>query len=90
MICSAEFREARTLRFGRDSNEGWCSFRSRKSSSTKAIFCSSGVSANPIEGAVPSQRHVGLDTAHDRYRGLGSLGLLLVAGARRRARRLPR
>ena len=39
---------------------------------------------------MPSQRHVGLDTAHDRYRGLGSLGLLLVAGARRRARRLPR
>lgn len=45
------------------------------------------VFATPFEDSVPSQRYVSRDAAQVRYAGMGSLALLLLAGAlRRRAR----
>jgi len=46
--------------------------------------------ATPFKGTVPSQRRVSLDAARIRYASMGSLALLLVAGAlRRRSRGRP-
>ena len=42
------------------------------------------VFATPFAGTVPSHRTVSLDAARVRYAGLGSLGLLVMAGALRR------
>jgi len=48
------------------------------------------VFATPFKGDVPSQRYVSLDTARVRDAGMGSLGLLMLAGAlRRRSRGRP-
>ncbi|HEY0468384.1 MAG TPA: DUF2330 domain-containing protein [Polyangiaceae bacterium] len=41
----------------------------------------------PFNGSVPSQRFVSRDAAHVRYAGMGSLALLLMAGALRRRSR---
>jgi hypothetical protein len=45
------------------------------------------VFATPFKGNVPSRRTVSLDAARVRYAGMGSLGLLVMAGALRRRSR---
>ena len=45
------------------------------------------VFGTPFAGAVPSQRRVSLEAEHVRYAGMGSLALLLMAGALRRRSR---